>query len=304
MTHPSLLARESAVKPGRVLIISDPQYATSNDPSIFVDQITWVIAQCPDLVLLTGDLVDDNVTGVYLPYWPAVQAGLARLTAAGIKWAAVPGNHDYLPLLTRTTLINTYVPIPSWLTPMTAGHVENTWGFVTLAGREWLVVCLEWTPSDAVVTWAAGVIDAHPDVSVMLVTHAWMNWNGTQLTTASVIASNPVLATTPAEGQSAGAELWANLASTRSSVRLVLCGHVEAEFLGAQVVRYRTDTRGDGSACHQMECNYQEQVPYGGGWVSDLRFDEANRNLSYEAYSPYYGQVRYRSQDRFALVMP
>jgi hypothetical protein len=302
MTHPSLLARESAVKPGRVLIISDPQYATSNDPSIFADQITWVIAQSPDLVVLPGDLVDDNVTGVYLPNWPVVQTQLGRLTAAGIKWAAVPGNHDYLPILTRTTLINTYVQLSSWLTPMTAGHVENTWGLVTLAGREWLVVCLEWLPRDAVVTWAAGIIDAHPGMPVMLVTHCWLNWDGTQETAATAIGS--VLETTPTEGHSAGAELWANLASARSAVRIVLCGHVDADYDGAQIVRHRTNTRGDGTVCHQIECNYQYQVPYGGGWVSDLRFDEANQNLSYEAYSPYYGQVRYRSQDRFALVMP
>jgi hypothetical protein len=123
-------------------------------------------------------------------------------------------------------------------------------------------------------------------------------------TSPTGLSYKPQLETTPTEGHSAGAELWANLASARSAVRIVLCGHVDADYDGAQIVRHRTNTRGDGTVCHQIECNYQYQVPYGGGWVSDLRFDEANQNLSYEAYSPYYGQVRYRSQDRFALVMP
>jgi Calcineurin-like phosphoesterase len=292
----------------QVITVSDPQFMTGREPSMFHDQISYLIANNPDLVVFLGDTCDGPMglgNCFYGTNWPFVTVELARLTSAGVKWALIPGNHDYTTILTKdSSELNAAVSIPSWLTPFSPGYIDNTWGLVTLAGRQWLYLGLEYGPRTAVVSQAAAIIAAHPGVPVLLATHAYLYWDGTRfdwITYGGAQQGNPnALAMTPGQGIYDGQALWSALVQPNSTVGLVLCGHTATSKASGITNRIKTDTRLDSSLCHQLMLNYQGYVPLGSEWMTTLVFDETNKLLSGSAYSPYF---RYTT-DQFVVTMP
>jgi len=61
-----------------------------------------------------------------------------------------------------------------WITgTKVVGQMENNYALVDIGGRQWLVVALEFSPTDASVTWADQVLKAFPDRPAILLTHAF-----------------------------------------------------------------------------------------------------------------------------------
>jgi Predicted phosphohydrolases len=314
MTTQFLNAKAVSGKSGRVLAFADTQYASANDPQQLRDMVSYVITRAPDLVIFGGDLIDDStVTSQWLP----VQDAVVRMVAAGLRVLPVVGNHDYrwaTRLADRYTDVNTYLPMPSWLTGVyQAGHLENSWGTVVLGGRTWLVLTLEYGPRTAVVTWAQSVLAANPSLPVMLVTHAylfgdgsrydWPTYGVSQLGNPNDVAGG--YGWTPTEGCNDGEALWSGLIYPSANVHLVISGHVALPTSTPINGRaHRTDAIVGGGICHQIVQNHQERVPNGDGWLSEYQFDEAAQSLSKRTYSPYEHVVLTGPADSFRLVMP
>jgi len=269
--------------------------------------ISHCITRRPEIVLTVGDLVEwsNNVD------FPVLVRAFGRLTSAGIRWIPCMGNHDYYPLSARSTLINDYFPSVSWLTgAYQSGKLENTYTLVTLSGKQWLVLSLEWAPRTAVIAWSKVVIAAHPGIPVILLTHAYLhhqvmrlNWSAGQVDN-NQNPHDPALSATPAEGISDGEDLWANLVRDTSAIRLVLCGHVAPYPYGEAAAGVATETRSDGSVVHQIVQNYQNCTPRGGGWLVEYEFDEGNHQLILSTYSPYEQRCRFLHSNSTVLAMP
>jgi Calcineurin-like phosphoesterase len=306
----SVLVGQSPSASSRVIVVPDPQYAVAAETSIFHDQISWIIARAPTLVVFVGDLNDGG--GIYWTNWPCVQLEFGRLTAAGIPWMVSLGNHDYLPLADRTTSVNSYLSIPPGVTPWLAGHLENSYRTISLSGRTWLVLCLEWSPRTAVVAWANSVAALYPTVPVLLVTHCYLYRDGTRYNWAvygDAQESSPhsafySLITTPAEGINDGEELWTGLVRDNENIRLVMCGHCVAPTPYFPQTTFATETRLSGTKCHQLRNDYQSEAPFGGGWLVEYTFDEVNHSLYARTYSPYWGTEKTFDANNFYLPMP
>jgi hypothetical protein len=303
----TLGTRSAPPRLARIIVVPDPQYATAVQPDMFAAQVDYIIAANPDLVLLVGDLTDGVFE--YPQNWAIVASQLARLTAANVPWAAVPGNHDYTPLADRTTLVNSFLTTPAWLTPMEAGHVENSYGLLTMAGRDYLLVNLEWSPRTAVVAWASNLAATYPSRVVILVTHCYLYWDGTRYDWAAKGLAQawnphaPGMQSTPSEGISDGEDLWQSLVLTHSNIRLVFCGHAESIQSAPPEVNYKTDVRPDGSLCQQLICNYLGTAPWGGGWLCEYELDENNSTIRSWVYSPYYARNRSDAASQFILAL-
>jgi len=285
-----------------VMCIGDPQYAVSYHPNVFLSQIDFILANPPSLVVCMGDCTDDNLAGA----WSFFASQMARLTAAGIVWVVATGNHDYESTVgiigvnpNRISGINTALAAPPWIGGQyQSGHLENTWTLVNLAGVSWLVISLEWSPRNALVSWANAVIAAHPGTPCILITHAFMASDGTRFDWAlkgSLQPGNPhdaIYITTPAEGINDGQELWDKLVNLNPSVRVVLSGHVAT-------ASWRNDARADATRCVQILADYQYDGVGGDGWLVDYDIDLANQIITARSLSPYLHTTRYFSVDLF-----
>jgi len=282
----------------RVIVLPDTQWMTQLSPSILVQLFDYVIARNPEVVLSVGDMVSNNLA----VEWTTWAAQLARLTAAGIKWIPTMGNHDYTQG-TRSTLVNSYISPPAWITGlMEAGHVENTYTLITLAGRQWLVLDLEYAPRTATLQWANTIANAYPNTPIILVTHAYLYSDGTRYDWADKGTAqlwNPHSGTiVPDQGMNDGEELWDGLVNAHSNIKIVLSGHVI--FSEAR----RTDTRADGTLCHQIVQDYQEVYLNGAGFCREYYFDETNQKIFCRTWSAYRNAFRYNQDACFYLPMP
>ena len=57
---------------------------------------------------------------------------------------------------------------------MTPGDITNSYHLFSAGGTDWIVIVLEWAPSDAAVRWANEVLAKHPKRKAILVTHAYL----------------------------------------------------------------------------------------------------------------------------------
>jgi hypothetical protein len=290
----------SVLGTSRVIVLPDTQWMTQLSPVILEQLFSHVISRKPDLVLHTGDMVNNNLDAE----WTTLTNQLARLTAAGIPWIPTMGNHDYTQDGTRSTLVNAYITPPAWINGLKEpGHVENSYTIVTLSGRQWLVLDLEYSPRTATVAWANSIASAYPNLPIILVTHAYLYSDGTRYDWAAKSTSqlwNPHggILYTPAEGIYDGQELWNALVEQHSNIKIVMCGHVI--FSEAR----RTDTRLDGTICHQIVLDYQEVPLNGAGFCREYYFDEANQKIFCRTWSSYQNCFRTNSDASFYIQMP
>jgi hypothetical protein len=270
----------------RVVILGDPQYETTRQPEVLSSQISTLLSDPPDLVIGNGDCTDDGLAAS----WSWFSTQMARLTVANIPWIITTGNHDYYDYSTtknRAFVGNTYVSPGPWITGLyQAGHIENSYAIVTFGSVRYLILSLEWSPRDAVVTWANSIMAANPGIRAILVTHAYMGIDGLRLDWATYgllqpgNPHNPAAATTPAEGINDGQQLWDQLVKNYP-FDLVISGHV------APCYSWRSDNRLDGLACVQLGVDWQYNGSWGGGYMLDIDLDLANKQITTSTLGSY-----------------
>lgn len=193
-------------------------------------------------VLHSGDITNWGERDA--PQYAIAAQGVAPLEAAGIPFAYSPGNHDtravcaggsacpgesaganvrLLPLFNQT--FNDRFAVTG---RMEAGKVDNYYALFQAGGVDWLVLSLELWPRTAVVDWAGTVLAAHPSHNAIIVTHMYLNGDG------SISTSNG------GYGANSPRYLYDTLVSRYANVRFVFSGHT------GQAI-HRTDTGVNGN---------------------------------------------------------
>lgn len=124
---------------------------------------------------------------------------------------------DSTKLVRHTQEFNAAFNINRYGTPTTAfepGKVDNVYQTYTAGGVKWLVLTLELWPRTSVVGWAKNVVQSHPDHNVIVVTHAYLNGDG------SISGSNG------GYGATSPQYLYDNLIKVYPNIRMVFSGHV------------------------------------------------------------------------------
>ncbi|HEX7509319.1 MAG TPA: metallophosphoesterase [Polyangia bacterium] len=293
-----------------IIVLPDTQYYTysadsgfynsaPNSPpdhaGVFGEQTAWILAQRQALninvVLHVGDVVDiPSDPG----QWNIASTAMHRFDGI-IPYVIVPGNHDDDDK--RQGLMDSYfgpATMP-WITgTKIIGQMENNYALLDIGGRQWLVVALEFSPTDASVEWADKVLKAFPDRPAILVTHGYLYSDGTRYNLA--VAGRDETQTTyqwwypqsyeftPSAGMNDGEMLWQKLVLPNSNVRLVFCGHQTGPTGGA----WLTSSRPDGTVVHQMLSDYQwiQGHHYGFGFLRIVQLDFAAKVIRVQTYSP------------------
>ena len=284
----------SRLPPPDRLVFSTDTHSGAAYPFNLKRHVDWVNANASArrivALLCSGDFTNGGADA----YWADVVSSWNTLTVPGIP---CPGNHDYdgSDWTSRTTKISTYLPTASMATLIAAyqaGVSSNTAHLITVNGRQWLVLALEFWPRDAVVVWALGILAANLGKPTIILTHEALTRTG--------VLSTPAYYSQSGTGINFGQDINAKLVVPYPQICLVFSGH-DIPYTAKRL----TITRDDGSKCSYCYRNTQDYPqgsgPSGSPFLTEVELDEVNNRCGLRYWAPAMGMELPVGNDVFQL---
>jgi len=273
-------------------IFGDTQGEVTANPQMFFSQLNWIRQEKDSLnipmVLHVGDITNFNNYN----QWEIASQGFEILDKASIPYALATGNHDTHAVgehsgsaapgnvnanLRNTDKFNAYFPV-SRLTAQRgrfeSGKSDNAYYTFRVDGLNWMVLSLEFCARRGPVNWAEEVVMDHPSYNVIILTHYFLNANGT------------VGRRNAGYGDLSPQEISDLLVKKYSNIKMVISGHVDSS-------AYRLDTGDHGNKIYEILQDYQgKSHDYGGGYLRLITIDPSAGTLSAKMYSPYYDKTK------------
>ncbi|MBQ9428823.1 MAG: metallophosphoesterase [Clostridia bacterium] len=253
-------------------VIGDQQKVTSLHPTYTHYMYDWILQNKDtkniQYVLALGDVTDLRTDNAW--EWEGAKAQFERLSGV-IPMAIAKGNHDYPDPFDQYMSFegNTADIVGRYA----ADSVLNVYKTARIGKTDYLFLVLEYGPTDAVIDWACGVVEAHPDHKVIINTHSYLHSDGTLTDAGDYFA--------PTGSRNDGVNLWNKLVRKYENIILVLCGHIES--YDQLVVKSVGD---HGNVVTQMLINPQSlDMLTPAGIVTMFYFNEDGNVLTTEFYS-------------------
>ena len=293
-----------------LVVMPDTQFYAQLHPDIFHKQTQWIADNIGKynarFVIQVGDVTETSADAE----WTVARDAFKRLEGK-VPFCTAPGNHDYggrLQTITHRSPFSAWLPVKTFQAMPTFGGVydkqpdkaDNQWHHFEAGGRKWLVIGLEYAARADVLRWTNDVITAHPDHSILIFTHAYLNpaTNERIITPAGAVKPGDPNANEKPDTTN-GEDLWQRVASKHMNVVMVLSGH-------ACYTNHRTSTGTAGNVVQEMVVDYQKDVNGGNGWLRLLQFLPDGETVRCQDYSPLIDQ-RCTMPDRtfdFTLPLP
>ncbi|MGW1541224.1 LamG-like jellyroll fold domain-containing protein [Streptomyces sp. NPDC002309] len=255
-------------------VLPDTQYlfdADSADPTPLRETFRYLAAEraSANIAFMThlGDVTEHGTEDEI-----ELAADTFRTLHGKVPYSVLAGNHDirsstddqrgdsaYLAAFGPAR----YASMPTYGGASPDGY--NTYHVLRAAGREWLVLALDWRVSDKGLRWAQGVLDKHRTLPAVLTTHdiAWADDEG-----HATLSGN-------------GERLWNGLIKGNDQIFLALGGHYWPS--GRTVLSNDFD-----NDVHVHITNYQERYYGGAGMIRTYGFDLARGVIDVETFSPWF----------------
>lgn len=215
-----------------------------------------------------GDLTENGTEAEIA----AVGEAFGLLDRQGAGYSVLAGNHDVRSSTDDqrgpTPYLATFGPERLGKLPTFGGASPdgyNTYHLIRAAGREWLLLALDWRLSEAGFAWTRKVIAEHPKAPVILTTHE-------------------IVAPDGKDGEAAltsyGQRLWADLIDEHDQIFLTLNGH---HWPAARTIRKNAA----GNDVHLHLTNYQNRHYGGAAMIRLYRFDLDRQTIDVETISPW-----------------
>ena len=277
------------------VILPDTQTYLEQCPEVFDTQIDWIIKNKSDIdaVLQVGDLTQENSP----VEWQYMRKEFARLDKAGIRNMVVWGNHDIgsrpgqFSDIHNTEMANRYFRHDEWSGRHYWGgsadgkSLDNYYTVFSAGNIKWLILNMEFGPSDDAIEWADSIVRLNQDKKVILNTHAYLYSDSTLhdgddwwLPQAYGIGQE--------KGRTVndGAALWDKLVSKHPNFIAVFCGHILNSGVGTLV-----STLKNGNMGYQMLANFQRGVKDskmgGEGYLRIVKFNNKTKEIEVSTYS-------------------
>ncbi len=294
-----------------IAVIPDTQLYSERFPHHFYTMTDWIVANREEhnikAVLHVGDIVNRNT----VVEWERAQDALERLHGH-VAVALAPGNHDYGNggrADVRTTLMSDYITYEKWATNpgfggvFEEGRMENHYSTFEHNGVKYVAIALEWSPRDAVLEWASGVLEEHADHVGMVTLHAYMYSDNTRYdwkTRGREQNWNPYAYGTANDpgGVNDGEDIWQKLVRKHPNMAFVFSGHVLHSGVG------KLSSEGDhGNTVHQLLGNHQMRREGGDGWFRLVQILPDNKTVRVTTYSSTHDQWNTEPGHQFELQM-
>jgi len=264
-------------------VIPDTQNEITASDSRFANRVSWLVANQQRLDLRFATHIGD------LTNWGAVDPAQFERASTELRpleqampFAGAIGNHDTAAVcaggsgcpganasvtVRDTSAFNRYLPVsrfPHIEGTFEAGKVDNSFQVLRAGGADWLILNLELWPRIDAVAWAKSVVASHPEHNVIVVTHAYLNSDG------SISGSNG------GYGATSPQYLYDNLIKVYPNVKFVFSGHV-----GTSAVRTDVGVNGNKIVSHLTSYH---------SWTNPVRIveiDTAAGTATSSVYAPY-----------------
>jgi hypothetical protein len=291
-----------------IVLMPDTQNYTNSSfggkPQYFFDQTEWIKKNKKKynivMVAHAGDIVQNPEE---ISEWEVADNAFKTIDQE-VPYILCLGNHDITDDQgskpeARDSLINKYFP-PRRFTDnpvysdsfgadpvthfMEPGKSDNYYLYFRGAGTQFLIMALEFKPRNETLTWAGQVIEAHPDHRCVVLTHGYLNTNGSRGMGHYAIPGNQP------------EDIWETFISQHPTLFLVLCGHA----LGETVM---TSTGKSGNKVQQILADYQnDYIGHGGhGYLRIMTFHPAKKEIVNQTYSPSLNAYLTRPKSQFTL---
>lgn len=277
------------------VVLPDTQTYLEQCPEVFDSQVDWLVANRKkiDAVFQVGDLTQDNSP----VEWAYMQKAFSRIGRAGIPYSIVWGNHDIgskpgkFSDVHNTTMANRYFPLSTykqnkyWGGSADRKTLDNYYISFQSGGIDWLVLNLEFGPSDETLQWADSVVNENQNKHVILNTHAYLFCDSTLHDGSDWWRPQAYgIGKHQERTVNDGAGIWEKLLRKHRNVIAVFCGHVLKSGVGTLV-----STGDKGNKVYQMLANYQRGVigsELGGeGYLRIVTFNRKTKVIDVRTYS-------------------
>jgi hypothetical protein len=273
--------RSSATKPDpesprfTLAVVPDTQYLFDldrGDAAPLTASFKYLIDQrAAENIVFTahlGDIVENAQASEFAQADPVFQL----LDRARMPYSVLAGNHDidgskddqrgdsaYL----RTFGPDRFRRMSTYGGSTPDGY--NSYHVFRAGGRQWLLLAMDWRPSDAGFAWARKVIAEHPKLPVILTIHDLVDYN-------------PGAPAAHFSGH--GTRVWEQLVNGSDQIFLTLNGHF---WPPGRVTRKNAA----GHDVHLHLTNYQDRYYGGSGMIRLYHFDLARNVIDVETISPW-----------------
>lgn len=240
-----------------------------------------------------GDLVID---GGNATYWGRVSSTMAILQASGTPAFSAIGNHDYDDNLVEdntgtrnVTNFDRYLGYSKYVSESWWGGQKdasgvNTYQFFSVNGIEYMMLNVEFCPSNTTLDWANTLVSNYPNKNVIVNTHAYLNYDGDLLTSQDLGCHSFFDPSYVADvGKNNGQQIWDEFVKVHKNIFMVLSGHVLGDG-----VEYRRDAGTSGNDVHQIF--HYEYGSYTG-------VDEHTASTAIMIFKPSENLVQFRDYD-------
>lgn len=251
----------------RIIIIPDTQNGIEKWPKVITAMSEWIARNKHVMnikyVMHVGDIVQ---TGNNEDEWKQASRCFKPLDGT-VPYIMAPGNHDYDRVEKRKSLVyfNRYFPVSRFNKQTNFGGSfptntnNNSFHMFEAGGVQWLVIALQYNPSDTELEWANRVVAAHPMHSVLVVTHSYLTHQGKDTT---------------------GEHIWEQFVRRHPNITAVFCGHLST-------VHYE-DTGDSGNKVCEMLFDWQNSTgPDMNSYCAMIEIDPDTHTLAVECYSPW-----------------
>lgn len=258
-------------------VVGDTQKVAYLYPDKFHHIYDWIVANKEskkiEFVFGLGDITDKDTTAE----WDLVKPEIFKLNGV-VPYSLVRGNHD------GSANFNKYFNVPEYRNrlggTMTNVNMENSWQTFTAGGIDYLVLTLDYGASDAILNWAAGIIEAHPNHRVIITTHAYLFRDGTTLDVGDVVPPNKTGANDGVKNN--GDQMWDKLVSKYENIFLVLSGHDPCDNI---IVAQDTGVHGNIVTQFLVDPQGVDKAQGATGMVAMLYFSNDGKTITVENYS-------------------
>ncbi|MFE9443908.1 LamG-like jellyroll fold domain-containing protein [Streptomyces sp. NPDC006602] len=251
-------------------VMPDTQYlfdGPSIDQAPFEASLRYLLehGEAANIVFLShlGDLTENGAQAEVT----AISEAFGLLDQRGVGYSVLAGNHDVKSSTDdqrgSTPYLDAFGPQRFQGRPTFGGASPdgyNTFHLFKAAGREWMVLALDWRLSAKGYAWAEEVIARHPKTPVILTTH-------------ELVVEDDTLS-------SYGQQLWDQLIADHDQIFLTLNGHY---WPAGRAIRENAA----GHEVHLHLTNYQNRYFGGAAMIRLYHFDLDRNVIDVETVSPW-----------------
>ena len=204
-------------------VVGDTQKLNRHYPSMMDTLYDWIVnnaeAKKIKFVLGLGDITDEDSTAE----WENAYAAISQLNGV-VPYSLIRGNHDSKGGINTYFYVNEYTS--QFMGFFGEGSMENSWTLLEFASEKYLLLTLDFGPTDAELEWASNIIESYPHHKVIISTHSYLLPDGSLVT--SSYSHAPTKYDTLSND---GVDIWNKLASKHENVFLILSGHTSCDYV-------------------------------------------------------------------------